>query len=185
MHGDSGQQIQSGRSRAITLPGNLKSQTLPAVSTTFNIIEDDLSGDAVAALLGEHWQGMAEHSPPESIHALDLEGLRASDITFWTAWAGEDLCGCGALKELSPEHGEIKSMRTAQSHLRKGVGAALLQHIVDEARKRGYAQLSLETGSGPGFEAAHALYRNAGFEFCGPFADYDDDPFSRFMTLRL
>ena len=136
-------------------------------------------------LLAEHLAGMAEQSPPESIHALNLDGLRAPDITFWTAWDGDDLCGFGALKELSPAHGEIKSMRTALAHLRKGVAAALLAHIIEEARRRKYERLSLETGSGPGFDAAHALYRRFGFENCGPFASYRDDPFSRFMTLVL
>lgn len=128
---------------------------------------------------------MADHSPPESIHALDIDGLKAPDITFWTLRDGDALLGCIALKELDGDHGEIKSMRTASTYLRKGVGAALLQHVIGEARRRTYLRLSLETGSGPGFEAAHALYRKFGFVECGPFADYDDDPFSRFMTLEL
>ncbi len=119
------------------------------------------------------------------MHALDLEGLRADNVTFWSAWDGDDLLGCAALKELDPGHGEIKSMRTAQTHLGKGVGSALVDHIVGVARERGYSTLSLETGSGPAFEPAHALYLKHGFEFCGPFGDYTNDPFSRFMTLRL
>ncbi len=149
------------------------------------IIEDDLEGPEVATLLSEHMAGMMEHSPPESVHALDLASLRAPEITFWTAWDGSELLGCGALKELDGEHGEIKSMRTAARHLRKRVGARLLEHIVNEARNRQYARLSLETGSGKAFEPAHALYLDYGFTYCGPFADYREDPFSRFMTLSL
>ena len=149
------------------------------------IVEGDLDDERVVALLDEHLQGMADHSPPESIHALDIEGLRKPGITFWTIWSDDELCGCGALQELDPSHGEIKSMRTAQAHLREGVAAALLEHIIDEARRRGYTRLSLETGSGPGFDAALAFYEKYGFNYCGPFAEYTDDPFSRFMTLEL
>lgn len=149
------------------------------------IVDGNLSHPEVIALLGEHLQAMADHSPPESIHALDLRGLRAPDITFWTAWDSSALLGCGALKELDATHGEIKSMRTASTHLGKGVGAAILMHIIGEAEHRGYSRLSLETGSGKGFEAAHRLYQKAGFEYCGPFADYAVDSFSRFMTMTL
>ena len=149
------------------------------------ITEGGLDEPDVIALLGEHLQGMADHSPPESVHALDVNGLKAPDITFWTMRDGKELLGCIALKQLDEKHGEIKSMRTVNAHLRKGIAAALLEHLVVEARQRSYDRLSLETGSGPGFEAAHALYRKFGFEYCGPFASYRDDPFSRFMTLRL
>lgn len=149
------------------------------------ITEGGLDDPDVLALLREHLQGMADHSPPESIHALDVEGLRAPDITFWTMRADNEVLGCIALKRLDERHGEIKSMRTASAHLRKGVAAALLEHLVAEARRRGYERLSLETGSGPGFEAAHTLYRKFGFVECGPFADYREDPFSRFMTAVL
>lgn len=149
------------------------------------ITEGGLGEPDVVALLNEHLEGMADHSPPESIHALDVEGLKAPDITFWTMRDGKELLGCIALKQLDETHGEIKSMRTASAHLRRGVAAALLEHLVAEARRRSYERLSLETGSGPGFEAAHTLYRKFGFEYCGPFASYRDDPFSRFMTLRL
>lgn len=149
------------------------------------IIEDDLESPEVAALLHDHMSGMREHSPPESVHALDLASLRAPEITFWTAWDETDLLGCGALKELDPRHGEIKSMRTAAGHLRKGVAAMLLQHIVNEAQGRKYTSLSLETGSGEAFDPAHALYENYGFVYCGPFGPYREDPFSRFMTLSL
>jgi len=150
-----------------------------------SITEGGLDDPDVLALLREHLQGMADHSPPESIHALDVEGLKAPGITFWTIRDGSEVLGCIALKQLDERHGEIKSMRTASAHLRKGVGAALLEHLVAEARRRGYERLSLETGSGPGFEAAHALYRKFGFVECGPFADYREDPFSRFMTIVL
>ena len=149
------------------------------------ITEGGLDEPDVIALLGEHLQGMADHSPPESVHALDVNGLKAPDITFWTMRVGDELLGCIALKQLDEKHGEIKSMRTVSAHLRKGIAAALLEHLVAEARQRSYDRLSLETGSGPGFEAAHALYRKFGFEYCGPFASYRDDPFSRFLTLRL
>ena len=149
------------------------------------ITEGGLNDPGVLALLGEHLRGMADHSPPESIHALDVDGLKAPDISFWTMRDGDEVVGCIALKQLDDRHGEIKSMRTSSVHLRKGVAAALLEHLMAEARRRSYARLSLETGSGPGFDAAHALYRKYGFEYCGPFADYRDDPFSRFMTLEL
>ena len=149
------------------------------------ITQGGLDDPDVLALLGEHLQGMADHSPPESIHALDVAGLKAPDITFWTMRDGDEVAGCIALKQLDNRHGEIKSMRTSSSYLRRGVGAALLAHLVAEARRRNYERLSLETGSGPGFEAAHALYRRFGFEECGPFADYREDPFSRFMTMAL
>ena len=150
-----------------------------------SITEGGLDDPDVLALLREHLQGMADHSPPESIHALDVGGLKAPGITFWTMRDGSEVLGCIALKQLDERHGEIKSMRTASAHLRKGVGAALLEHLVAEARRRGYERLSLETGSGPGFEAAHALFRKFGFVECGPFADYREDPFSRFMTIVL
>jgi putative acetyltransferase len=112
-----------------------------------NIKVDDLTGSEVISLIGEHLHGMTLHSPPESIHALGLGELKGSDITFWTAWNEEQLMGCGALKELDSQHGELKSMRTASVHLRKGVAQAMLEHIIKEARKRGYSRLSLETGS--------------------------------------
>src|SRR5688572_33003596 len=130
-------------------------------------------------------RGMHEHSPPESVHALPLEQLRRPEITFWSVWQGAELMGCGALKELDPRHGEIKSMRTATAHLRKGVAAKLLEHIVTEAKKRAYRRLSLETGSMAAFTPARALYAGFGFQPCGPFGDYLDDPNSVFMTMDL
>ncbi len=154
-------------------------------STDIRIIVDDLQGPEIAALLQAHLDAMYETSPPESVHALDLDAVRRPDITFWTAWTGDSLMGCGALRSLNDEHGEIKSMRTHTAHLRKGVAAALLTHIIEAAKTRGYERLSLETGSGGPFEAAHRLYERFGFESCGPFGDYHDDPFSRFYTLTL
>jgi len=149
------------------------------------IIADDLTGADVVALLDEHLQCMIRHSPAESVHALDLPALRAPDITFWTARQGTKLLGCAALKELDARHGEIKSMRTARAHLGKGVATALLAHLIKESIRRSYLRLSLETGSGSAFEPAHALYRKFGFVYCGPFGEYREDPFSRFMTLKL
>jgi putative acetyltransferase len=146
---------------------------------------DDLAGPEIHALLEEHLRDMHAVSPPESVHALDLGALRRPEISFWTAWSGTDLLGCGALKQLGPDHGEIKSMRTAVAHRRQGTAAALLRHIVQEAQRRGYARLSLETGSMDAFEPARKLYADFGFQHCGPFAGYVDDPNSVFMTRRL
>ena len=146
---------------------------------------DNLTHPAVLALLDAHLEHMHATSPPESVHALNTDELRAPGITFWSAWEGDDVLGCAALKELDPGHGEIKSMRTASAHLGKGVASRLLQHRVGVAQARGYRRLSLETGTGEAFEAAHQLYLKFGFEECGPFADYTLDPFSRFMTLVI
>lgn len=146
------------------------------------IREGGLDDPRVVALLNVHFQGMLANSPKDSCHFLDLSGLRAPGVTFWTAWDGEDLLGCGALKQLDAGHGEVKSMRTAAEHLRRGTGAALVSHILKVARERGYKRLSLETGSGAAFEPAHALYRQFGFTECGPFGDYQEDPFSRFFS---
>lgn len=146
---------------------------------------DDLSGAEVRELLREHLRDAARHSPPESVHALDVEGLSRPEVTFWTAWEGGELLGCGALKELDAGHGEIKSMRTVSSRLRKGVASKMLDHIIEEARRRGYGRLSLETGSMEAFEPARRLYANFGFTYCGPFADYVEDPYSVFMTKEL
>lgn len=146
---------------------------------------DDLSGVQVKALIAEHLQGMAADSPPESIHALNLDGLKKPEITFWCAWEGEDLLGCGAIKELDPEHAELKSMRTASAHLRKGVARKILAHIMDVAVERGYKRVSLETGSMDSFIPARKLYEDFGFEYCEPFADYILDPNSAFMTKTI
>lgn len=146
---------------------------------------DDLSGIQVKALIAEHLQGMAADSPPESIHALNLDGLKKPEITFWCAWEGDDLLGCGAIKELDPEHAELKSMRTASAHLRKGVARKILAHIMDVAVERGYKRISLETGSMDSFIPARKLYEDFGFEYCEPFADYILDPNSTFMTKTI
>lgn len=146
---------------------------------------DDLRGPEIRALLEEHLANMRRISPPESVHALDLDGLRRPEVTFWTAWDGPLLLGCGALQELAARHGEVKSMRTAEPARRRGVARAVLAHIVGEARRRGYERLSLETGSQPFFAPAHRLYEGFGFSRCGPFAGYTDDPNSVFMTLAL
>jgi putative acetyltransferase len=155
------------------------------VSEPLRVVVDDLSGPEVAALLADHLASMHQLTPAESVHALDLDGLRKPDVTFWSAWVGPDLAGCGALKELDPRRGEVKSMRTAPAYLRRGVAAAVLAQIVATARDRGYDELLLETGPDPAFGAAHALYARSGFEPCGPFADYGDDPFSRYFRLEL
>ncbi|MGJ7922258.1 GNAT family N-acetyltransferase [Neobacillus sp. LXY-4] len=150
-----------------------------------NIIVDDLSGTEVMELIREHLQDMALHSPPESIHALNLDGLKKPDITFWSAWENGDLLGCGAIKELDSQHGEVKSMRTSKRHLRKGIAARLLEHIIEEAKRRGYQRLSLETGSMKAFEPARRLYESFGFDYCEPFSNYIEDPNSVFMTREL
>lgn len=149
------------------------------------IIEDDLSGPDIRALLEEHFAGMLANSPPDSCHFLDIDGLKSSDVTFWSIWNGKDLAGMGALKQHDAVLGEIKSMRTHTAHQRKGVAATMLEHIIGEARARGLIRLSLETGSSPAFDAAHSLYLRYGFAYCAPFAHYKPDPFSRFMTLAL
>lgn len=146
---------------------------------------DDLRSEAIIAMLHAHKADLAQHSPPESCHALDLDGLRAPAVTFWSVWQTGELLGCGALKELDATHGEIKSMRTDSRHVRKGVAAGLMRHILQEARGRNYRRLSLETGSMEVFEPARALYERFGFEPCGPFADYVEDPYSMFMTIAL
>ncbi|WP_042201535.1 GNAT family N-acetyltransferase [Paenibacillus camerounensis] len=143
---------------------------------------DDLSGKEIVALITEHLQSMFDQSPPESVHALGIDKLKGPGITFWSAWEEGELLGCGALKDLGDQHGELKSMRTSGQHLRKGVASKLLAHILEEADKLGYQRLSLETGSTDGFEAARKLYERFGFEYCPPFADYEEDPYSVFMT---
>jgi putative acetyltransferase len=146
---------------------------------------DDLSHPAVHELLREHLANMYELSPADKVFALDLAKLRSPDITFWTAWDGELLLGCGALKELSAKHGEIKSMRTPVKQRRRGAGRALLVRIIETARQRGYELLSLETGSHSAFLVAQGLYQSVGFQYAGPFGTYKEDPNSVFMSLRL
>ena len=153
------------------------------------IIEDDLSGPEIRALLEIHFAGMLANSPEGSCHFLDFDGLNAPDVAFWSIWAkdknGRSLAGCGALKQLDARQGEIKSMRTHADHLRKGVAAKMLTHIIAVAKARGYARLSLETGTGDAFNPAGRLYERFGFTDCPPFADYTLDPFSRLMSLKL
>jgi putative acetyltransferase len=146
---------------------------------------DDLRGPEIARLLEEHMADMRAASPPESVHALDLDGLRKPEISFWTLWQGNQLAGCGALKELDATHAEIKSMRTAAAFRRRGVARQVLQHLLDQARQRQYQRVSLETGPMAFFAPARALYASFGFEPCGPFADYWNDPNSVFMTMAL
>jgi putative acetyltransferase len=146
---------------------------------------DDLSGREIAVLLREHLENMYELSPPESVHAMDIERLRSPDITFWSAWDGGDLLGCGALKELDGQTGEVKSMRTVSAHRRKGVASKILDTIIEEARRRGYTRLNLETGSEQAFAPAQALYERYGFTYRGPFGEYGEDPNSVYMTKEL
>lgn len=146
---------------------------------------DDLTSDVVAALLEEHHGEMQEHSPRESIHALDLQGLRTPDVTFWSAWDDGVLVGCGALKELDSQHGEIKSMRVSYAYRGRGFGAKVLAHILKEAEARGYTRLSLETGSQDAFIPARKMYEQHGFSYCDPFAAYVLDPNSVFMTREM
>ena len=146
---------------------------------------DNLQGPEIAEFLSEHLRCLAEVSPPESRHALNLDELLWPYVTFWSAWLGREVVGCGALKELDPKHGEVKSMRTAKARLRQGVGSMLLQQIISEAKRRGYRRLSLETGFMEYFEPARRLYRKFGFEPCPPFTGYIEDPNSVFMTMEL
>lgn len=146
---------------------------------------DCLIGPEVAKLVSEHLQDMAMNSPIESNHALNLEELRKPEITFWSVWEHDELMGCGALKELDSQHGELKSMRTSSLHVRKGVGKTLLVHILEEGKRRGYQRISLETGSMKAFEPARKLYESFGFQYCEPFSDYIEDPNSEFMTKCL
>lgn len=150
-----------------------------------DIRSDDLSHPAVHALLREHLAGMQANSPPGAVFALDLAALRVPAITFWTAWDGDELLGCGALKTLDANHGEIKSMRTASAHLRRGVAQALLDTVIQHASASGLHRLSLETGSAPAFQPAIVLYERNGFARSGPFGDYGDNGFSIFMTRNL
>jgi putative acetyltransferase len=151
----------------------------------FDIREDDLSGEAVLDLLALHLAGMHENSPPGSVFALDFSGLRGPDMTVWSVWCDDKLTGIGALKGLADQSGEIKSMRTHPQYLRKGVAASLLDHIINEARRRGFWRLSLETGSGPAFDPALALYRKRGFGDGEAFADYQRSDFNQFLHLPL
>lgn len=164
---------RGGMPRGDRLPDNLRFEL------------DDLSRQPVQDLVARHLAGMHAQSPPESVHALALEGLRAPSIRFWSAWSGQTLAGMGALRRIDTENGEIKSMRVADAFLGQGVGRAILEHILAEARGMGLAALWLETGTVDGFLPARTLYESVGFTACGPFDSYGPDPFSVFMTVRI
>lgn len=149
------------------------------------IVIDRLDGPEIAAFLQAHLDDMRAVSPPKSKHALDLEGLKAPAITFWSAYDEQTLVGCGAIKEIAPDGGEIKSMRVHGAARGRGVGSAILRHLIAIARGRGYRYLKLETGSMAFFTPAHALYRKHGFIDCEPFGDYRPDPNSLFMALHI
>lgn len=150
-----------------------------------DVRKEDVTAPDVFALLQDHLKSMTMHSPPESIHALNADRLRQPDVTFWSARGNGILLGCGALKELNSRHGEIKSMKTSPHHVRKGVANRILRHMLEEARRRGYQRISLETGSMEAFLPASRLYEKAGFQYCDPFAHYKEDPNSLFMTLNI
>ncbi|WP_440064561.1 GNAT family N-acetyltransferase [Streptosporangium sp. OZ121] len=149
------------------------------------IVLDDLSGPEIAGFLDEHVQEMRSITPLESKHALDLDGLRKPEITFWSVMDGDSLVGCGAIKRLDPDHAEVKSMRTAPARKRSGTASLLLEHIITEAKRMGFTRLSLETGATEFFLPARKLYEKFGFDYCEPFADYRPDPYSVFMTKVL
>ncbi|MGJ6967626.1 GNAT family N-acetyltransferase [Streptosporangium sp. G11] len=149
------------------------------------IVLDDLSGPEIAGFLDEHVQEMRSITPLESKHALDLDGLRKPEITFWSVVDGDSLVGCGAIKRLDAGHAEVKSMRTAPARKRSGTASLLLEHIIVEARRMGFTRLSLETGANEFFLPARKLYEKFGFDYCEPFADYRPDPYSVFMTRVL
>ncbi|MEK7455869.1 MAG: GNAT family N-acetyltransferase [Pseudomonadota bacterium] len=151
----------------------------------FDIRQDDLSGAPTRALLAIHLAGMQAESPPESVFALDLSGLQQPGICVWTAWDGDSIAGVAALRDLGSGQGELKSMRTHPDHLRRGVAAALLRHIIGQARQRGMTRLSLETGSGPAFDPALTLYRRNGFGNGEAFGDYRASAFNQFLHLNL
>ncbi len=149
------------------------------------IIKDDLTNPQVILLLEEHMKDMQATSPPESVHALDIEKLRNSHVIFWSIWDDENLAGCGAYVELDKFHAEIKSMRTSSNYKNRGVASLMLKHIIKEAKTKGYTRLSLETGSMSYFEPARQLYLKHGFEYTTPFSNYTDDPNSQFLTKTI
>lgn len=149
------------------------------------ILIDNLESIEVKQLLQEHHEDMLEHSPPESVHALDLSSLKAPDVTFWTAWINGELAGCGALKKLNEKHAELKSMRTSQKFLRKGVAAKLLTHMLGTAKAQSFTNVSLETGTKEAFAPAQKLYKSFGFQVCQPFSNYQEDPYSIFLTKAI
>ncbi|MCG8638290.1 MAG: GNAT family N-acetyltransferase [Desulfobacterales bacterium] len=152
---------------------------------SIDILIDDLSNPKVIEFLNDHLRHMVEITPPGCVHALDVEALKKPEITFWTVWERSVLVCCGALKELNATHAELKSMRTAPSHLGKGIASRLLEHILTEAKKKGYQRISLETGSYDAFTPARNLYEKFGFKYGKPFSDYNENPNSVFMTKDL
>jgi putative acetyltransferase len=155
------------------------------MDTQLRFLLDDLSGTPTRALISRHLAGMHANSPPESVHAFDVDRLREPGVTFWSVWVGGEITGCGGLRILDAERGELKSMRVADPFLGKGIGRAILEHLFAEARARGLRSLWIETGSAPAFVPALRLYESAGFRRCGPFGDYREDPFSVFMTREI
>lgn len=150
-----------------------------------HIVVDDLSGRQIAEFLEEHVQEMRSLTPLESVHALDLAGLRLPEVTFWSVLDGDALVGCGAIKKLDAGHGELKSMRTSSARKQSGIASQLLEHILTEAKRMGLTRISLETGSAGFFLPARRLYQKFGFDFCEPFGNYRSDPNSVFMTRTL
>lgn len=146
---------------------------------------DDLTSKEIFSLLQEHLDDMKATSPPESVHALNLEALKDPSVYLWSIWDGQILAGCGAFKKLDQQHAEIKSMRTSSLYKKQGVASKLLIHIIEQAKLCGITRLSLETGSMDYFLPAHSLYLKHGFSFCAPFSDYEEDPNSKFMSLDL
>ena len=180
-----GRRYTSRRVRARTATHVRMVRCAARVTPRLHFVLDDLSGAPTRALIARHLAGMHASSPPESVHAFDVDRLREPGVTFWSAWVGEEIAGCGALKMLDADRGELKSMRVADAFLGRGIGRAILEHLVAEARARGLRSLWIETGSAPAFLPALRLYESAGFRRCGPFGDYRDDPFSVFMTREL
>jgi putative acetyltransferase len=146
---------------------------------------DNLESLEVKKLLQEHHEDMLQHSPPESVHALDLTSLKAPEVTFFTAWINDELAGCGAFKKLDDKHIELKSMRTSQHFLRMGVAAKLLTHMLAIAKEESFVTISLETGTKEAFMPAQKLYENFGFKECKPFAHYQEDPYSKFLSKDI
>ena len=155
------------------------------MNNELNMLEDDLTGADICDLLRLHLDEMHTWSPPESCHAMPVERLRQADVTFWSAWDGSNLAGCGALKEIDARHGEIKSMRAHPDYRGRGVGKAILLYLIDQAKRRGYSRISLETGRPETFIPARRLYESHGFAECPPFGDYVSDDFSMCMTKEL
>ena len=159
-------------------------ERLPA-EPAVEIRVDDLTDPRVVALLKTHLEEAAAHSPPGTGHALDPGALCGPDITFWTLWLEGEVVGCGALREIDPRHGEIKSMHTIEAYRGRGLARRMVRHLLDEARRRAYRHVSLETGATPGFAAARALYARMGFRSSGPFGAYRDDSASVYMTVAI